>query len=76
MGRGDGKNYNIGFVDVNDRPYKELSAVAKMTNKRLFNVHAGSVIPFNQRPKASDAVTPSSPWCYLPLTDLEVMQEI
>ena len=57
MGHDDGKNYNIGFVDVNDRPYKELSEVAKMTNKGLFNVHAGSVIPFNQRPKASDAVT-------------------
>jgi hypothetical protein len=62
MGRGDGENYNIGFVDVNDRPYKELAEAARATNKRLYDVHSGKVAPFNQRPMASDAGTPSSPW--------------
>jgi hypothetical protein len=64
LGRMDGENYNIGFVDVNDRPYMELVEAAKATNKRLFDVHSGKVIPFNQRPKASDAGTPSSPWSF------------
>lgn len=64
LGRGDGENYNIGFVDVTDRPYKELVDAAKATNKRLFDVHAGKISPFNQRPKASDAGTPASPWGY------------
>jgi hypothetical protein len=62
LGRGDGENYNIGFVDVNDRPYEELVEAAKASNKRLFDVHSGKVAPFNQMPKASDAGTPSSPW--------------
>jgi hypothetical protein len=62
LGRMDGENYNIGFVDVNDRPYKELVEAAKATNKRLYDVHSGKIPPFNQRPLASDAGTPSSPW--------------
>lgn len=62
LGRMDGENYNIGFVDVNDRPYKELVEAAKTTNKRLYEVHSGKAMPFNQMPKASDAGTPSSPW--------------
>jgi hypothetical protein len=59
LGRRDGENYNIGFVDINDRPYKELVEAAKETNKRLYEVHAGTILPFSQRPKASDAGTPS-----------------
>jgi hypothetical protein len=59
LGRNDGENYNIGFVDINDRPYKELSEAAKATNKCLFEVHSGKILPFSQRPKASDAGTPS-----------------
>jgi hypothetical protein len=64
LGRNDGENYNIGIVDVTDRPYKELVEALKATNKRLFDVHSGKVLPFNQRPKASDAGTPASPWGY------------
>jgi hypothetical protein len=64
LGRNDGENYNIGLVDVTDRPYKELVEAAKATNKRLMEVHAGKLAPFNQRPKASDAGTPASPWGY------------
>jgi hypothetical protein len=64
LGRGDGENYNIGFVDVTDRPYKELVEAAKKTNKQLFDVHSGKISPFNQRPKASEAGTPLSPWGY------------
>ena len=62
LGRMDGENYNIGFVDVNDRPYKELVEAAKLTSKHLYEVHAGKIAPFNERPLASDAGTPLSPW--------------
>ncbi len=58
----DGENYNIGFVDVTDRPYLELVEGAKATHARLFEVHSGKVAPFNERPKASSAGTPASPW--------------
>ena len=58
----DGENYNIGFVDSTDRPYPELVEAAKATHKRLLEVHSGKVLPFAQKPMASDAGTPSSPW--------------
>ena len=62
LGRNDGENYNIGFVDSTDRPYPELVEAAKTTHKRLYDVHSGKILPFSQKPRASDAGTPSSPW--------------
>jgi len=64
LGRGDGENYNIGFVDATDRPYRELVEAAKKTNGQLFNIHSGKAAPFSTRPKASDSGTPASPWGY------------
>ncbi len=61
-GRMDGENYNIGFLDVTDRAYPELVSAAKETLKRLLRVHSGQTPPFDQRPKASDAGTPETPW--------------
>jgi hypothetical protein len=40
-GRFDGENYNIGLVDVTDRPYRELIDAAQATHKRLANVDSG-----------------------------------
>ena len=62
LGRFDGENYNIGLVDVTNRPHVELIEAAKATHKRLHDVHAGKVAPFDERPKASAAGTPDSPW--------------
>jgi hypothetical protein len=62
LGRMDGENYNIGFVDVTDRPYVELIEAAKTTHKRLMDVHSGKALPFSRHPMASDAGAPSSPW--------------
>jgi hypothetical protein len=62
LGRMDGENYNIGFVDCTDRPYPELVEAAKATHKRLYDVHAGTVLPFDERPRASEEGTPDSPW--------------
>lgn len=45
-GRMDGENYNIGIVDVTDRPYPELVAAMRTTHRRLEAVHAGEEIPF------------------------------
>jgi len=60
-GRMDGENYNIGFVDVTDRPYPELVEAAKATHQRLLEVHSGKMSPFNERPKAFYAGTQLSP---------------
>ena len=48
-GRMDGENYNIGFIDVTDRPYPEFVAAAEQTHKRLFAVHSGSEPPVTTR---------------------------
>ncbi|MEN6578535.1 MAG: hypothetical protein ABFD90_19475 [Phycisphaerales bacterium] len=62
LGRMDGENYNIGFVDATDRPYPEMVQAARTTHKRLHDVHSGKLPPFDERPKASQAGTPESPW--------------
>lgn len=51
-GRMDGENYNIGLVDVTDRPYRELIEAMKTTHRRLQAVHAGKAAPFDAKPKA------------------------
>lgn len=50
-GRMDGENYNIGLVDVTDRPYPELIEAMRATHRRLQAVHAGTVAPFDQKPR-------------------------
>jgi hypothetical protein len=50
-GRFDGENYNIGLVDVTDRPYPELIAAAKATHRRLLGVHSGKVPPVTRKAK-------------------------
>ncbi|MDP3000964.1 MAG: hypothetical protein Q8N47_26010 [Bryobacterales bacterium] len=51
-GRMDGENYNIGLVDVTDRPYRELIDAMKTTHRRLQGVHAGKTAPFDVKPRA------------------------
>lgn len=48
-GRMDGENYNIGLVDVTDRPYADLIEAAKATHRRLQAVHNGATPPFDQK---------------------------
>ena len=57
-GRQDGENYNIGFIDVTDRPYAKMVAAAKLTHGRLLEIHRGSTPPLDRIPKASEAGTP------------------
>jgi len=46
-GRMDGENYNIGLVDVTDRPYTDLIEAMKTTHRRLYEVHAGKTAPYD-----------------------------
>lgn len=50
-GRNDGENYNIGFVDVTDRPYMDLVNASKETFGRLFAIHSGAEPPFSRQAK-------------------------
>ena len=63
LGRMDGENYNIGFVDVTDRPYPEMVEAAKATHKRLYDVHSGKLPPFAESdPRPRKPARPDSPW--------------
>ncbi|MFZ0592079.1 MAG: hypothetical protein WAM39_16555 [Bryobacteraceae bacterium] len=48
-GRFDGENYNIGFVDVTDRPYKDFLEEVKETQKLLYAVHSGERAPSSKQ---------------------------
>jgi hypothetical protein len=51
LGRMDGENYNIGLVDVMDRPYPEMIEAMKTTHKRLQAVHSGKLAPYDVKPR-------------------------
>jgi hypothetical protein len=59
LGRNDGENYNIGWVDVTDRPYDELVEAAKLTHARLLDIHLGKIPPTNRMAKTSEIGTPA-----------------
>lgn len=48
LGRGDGENYNIGLVDVCNRPYAEFVKAARQTNKRMYPVALKQVPPYRK----------------------------
>ena len=50
LGRFDGENYNIGFVDVCHQPYEPLAAAARQAHERLYRVAAGELEPYAVRP--------------------------
>ena len=50
LGRGDGENYNCGYIDATDRPYKYQVEATMETSKRLYAVHSGELQPFDQKP--------------------------
>jgi len=49
-GRFDGENYNIGLVDVTDRPYPDLVEALKETHRRVLRLHSGELQPTGDRP--------------------------
>jgi hypothetical protein len=50
IGRGDGERYNIGIVDVTDRPYPIVQGISQ-TAKRLCGIHAGDIQPTARVPR-------------------------
>ncbi len=51
-GRFDGESYNIGLVDVTDRPYADLVDALKQTHRRVLRLHAGEIAPTGERAAA------------------------
>lgn len=50
-GRNDGENYNIGIIDVTDRPYRELTGAITLMHKNLYRIHAGELPPSDILPE-------------------------
>jgi hypothetical protein len=51
LGRFDGENYQIGFLDVCHRPYEELASAARESHARMYRVALGEEPPFAGAPK-------------------------
>ena len=51
LGRMDGENYNIGFLDTCHRLYEALADAARLTHERLYDVAAGAELPFSEVPE-------------------------
>ena len=51
LGRFDGENYNIGFLDVCNRPHDELCRAAIASHEVAYDVSAGTVKPFADEPE-------------------------
>jgi hypothetical protein len=51
LGRGDGENYNIGFLDICHRPYRPLAAAARKSHARLYAVADGREGPYAESPE-------------------------
>jgi len=46
LGRFDGENYNIGFLDICNRPYDEMSKAAIASHERMYSVARSQQPPF------------------------------
>jgi len=51
LGRHDGENYNIGFLDICNRAYQELSTAAIASHEQIYTVAAGGIEPFSDIPE-------------------------
>lgn len=51
IGRFDGENYNIGFLDVCNRPYEPLARSARASHERLYRVALGEAEPYGNAPE-------------------------
>ena len=46
LGRNDGENYNIGLIDVTDRPYPYMVKAIRLTVKDMYKVHNQQQKPY------------------------------
>ncbi|HWA09743.1 MAG TPA: hypothetical protein VG838_09860 [Opitutaceae bacterium] len=48
-GRNDGENYNIGMVDVTDRPYPDMVAAMRLAHQNVLAIRLGKQAPVQRR---------------------------
>ena len=51
LGRYDGENYNIGFLDICNRPYEPLYLAARESHEAFYAIASGQREPYTQAPE-------------------------
>ncbi len=51
LGRFDGENYNIGFLDICNQPYREIGEAAVASHERMYEIADGRAEPFTDAPE-------------------------
>ena len=51
IGRFDGENYNIGFLDICNRPHTPLCEAAIRSHEAMYDIADGSVAPYDEAPE-------------------------
>jgi len=51
LGRFDGENYNIGFLDVCNRAYEPLAEAARASHERVYALASGELRPYDEVPE-------------------------
>ncbi|MGC9328653.1 MAG: hypothetical protein ACP5I1_13540 [Candidatus Hinthialibacter sp.] len=51
MGRFDGENYNIGFLDICNKPYEEICESARTAHQKMHEIASGVEPPFEDKPE-------------------------
>lgn len=49
LGRMDGENYNIGLIDVTDRPHPYMVEAIQNVARNYYQVHAGEYTPYKHQ---------------------------
>ena len=51
LGRFDGENYNIGFLDICNQPHKPLCDAALLSHQDMYDIADGSKSPYDKAPE-------------------------
>lgn len=51
LGRFDGENYNIGFLDICNQPHEPLCNAALQSHQDMYEIADGSKMPYNDAPE-------------------------
>jgi len=51
IGRFDGENYNIGFLDICNQPHKPICDAAIKSHEQMYKIAEGTVAPYNDAPE-------------------------
>ena len=51
LGRFDGENYNIGFLDICNRPHKPICDAAIKSHENMYKIADGTIAPYSEAPE-------------------------